>query len=266
MAKRTNFEVNGNKYFRVTRTVGHKANGTPIRKTFYGSGINEANEKADEYMNKLKNGYSNDFDKVTLSELMDKWLFSIKLVQVSPSTFMAYEGNFRLYISQSTLASLRVCDIKKIHVQEYYNNLFSDGKTTEKIKQIHKLLHNFFEYAVDEGYLIKNPAHKTIIPKNNLVKTEVKEIAIFSPEELEDIKKAFEGNKYETLIYTAIYTGMREGELLALKWTNVNLEDGYIYVDESVKRVSVFKTFLTTPGKLLIFWVSRSCFCLERKK
>lgn len=242
MAKKTNFEVNGSKYFRVTRTVGHKADGTPIRKTFYGSGINEANEKADEYMNKLKNGYSNDFDKVTVSELMDKWLFSIKLVQVSPSTFMAYEGNYRLYISQSNIAALKVCDVKKIHIQEYYNNLFSNGKSTEKIKQIHKLLHNFFEYAVDEGYLVKNPAHKTIIPENKLTKTETKEIPIFSPKELEDIKKAFINNKYENLIYTAIYTGMREGELLALKWENVNLEDGYIYVDESIKRVVVFNS------------------------
>lgn len=242
MAKKTNFEVNGSKYFRVTRTVGHKADGTPIRKTFYGSGINEANDKADEYMNKLKNGYSNDFDKVTVVELMDKWLFSIKLVQVSPSTFMAYEGNYRLYISTSTLATLKVCDVKKIHIQEYYNNLFANGKTTEKIKQIHKLLHNFFEYAVDEGYLVKNPAHKTTIPKNNLEKTKVKEIQIFSPDELEQIKKAFSQNKYETLIYTAIYTGMREGEILALKWDNVNLDEGYIYVDESIKRVTVFNS------------------------
>ena len=53
MAKKTNFEVNGQKYYRVTRTIGKKADGTPIRKTFYGSGINEANEKADEYLESI---------------------------------------------------------------------------------------------------------------------------------------------------------------------------------------------------------------------
>lgn len=51
MAKKTNFEVNGKQYYRVTRTIGKKADGTPIRKTFYGSGINEANKKL---MNILK--------------------------------------------------------------------------------------------------------------------------------------------------------------------------------------------------------------------
>ena len=53
MAKKTNFEVNGKQYFRVTRTLGKKSDGTPIRKTFYGSGINGANQKADEYMDSI---------------------------------------------------------------------------------------------------------------------------------------------------------------------------------------------------------------------
>ena len=56
MAKKTNFEVNGKQYYRVRRTVGHKPDGTPIIKSFYGTGINEANKKADEYINDLKCG------------------------------------------------------------------------------------------------------------------------------------------------------------------------------------------------------------------
>lgn len=53
MAKKTNFKVNGKEYYRVTRTIGKKADGTLIRKPFYGSGINEANQKADEYMESI---------------------------------------------------------------------------------------------------------------------------------------------------------------------------------------------------------------------
>lgn len=53
MAKKTNFEVNGMEYYRVTRTIGHKADGTPVRKQFYGSGIKEAEDKADEYMKSI---------------------------------------------------------------------------------------------------------------------------------------------------------------------------------------------------------------------
>lgn len=53
MAKKTNFEVNGKEYYRVTKTIGKKSDGTPLRKTFYGSGINEANKKADAYMESI---------------------------------------------------------------------------------------------------------------------------------------------------------------------------------------------------------------------
>ena len=66
MAKKTNFEVNGNKYYRVTRTIGKKADGTPVRKTFYGTGINEANEKADNYINDIKNGLINNYEYAIL--------------------------------------------------------------------------------------------------------------------------------------------------------------------------------------------------------
>lgn len=57
MAKKTNFEVNGQQYYRVTRTIGKKSDGTPLRKTFYGAGINEANQKADEYMESINKRY-----------------------------------------------------------------------------------------------------------------------------------------------------------------------------------------------------------------
>ena len=57
MAKKTNFNVNGKEYYRVTRTIGKKSDGTPLRKTFYGSGINEANQKADEYLSSINKRY-----------------------------------------------------------------------------------------------------------------------------------------------------------------------------------------------------------------
>ncbi len=190
MAKRTNYTVNGKEYYRIRKTIGHKADGSPIIKTFYGDGLKEAEEKADAYLNKIKNGFNLDFEKVTVAELLKIWLFNIKLVAVKPSTFVSYESNYRLYIAKSNLALMKVCNVKKIHIQNFYNALF-ETKSTEKIKSIHKLLHSFFEYAVEEGYIIKNPCHKAIIPKNTLEKSENKKLDIFTIEELNYIKEKF---------------------------------------------------------------------------
>lgn len=55
MAKKTNVIINGKEYYRVTKTVGHKPDGTPIKKPFYGSCKSEADEKANEYINNINN-------------------------------------------------------------------------------------------------------------------------------------------------------------------------------------------------------------------
>lgn len=240
MAKKTNVEINGKKYFRIYRKVGEKADGTPIRKKFTGSCESEAIEKYNNYMNNLKNGMSIGYESATLNEVMYNWLFNVKRIAVKPATFVTYESNYRNYIKRSDFAGLRICDIKKITIQKFYNDIYEEKKSTEKIKAIHKLLHSFFEYCVDEGYILKNPAHKVYIPQNTLSAHEEKKIDCFSIDEINSIKKAFKGNKYENLVLTAIYTGMREGELCALKWENVDLKNGIIKVKESLKRVAVF--------------------------
>ena len=55
MAVKTNVNKNGNKYFRITRTIGHKEDGTPVKKEFYGNSKSDAEEKAQQYINDLKN-------------------------------------------------------------------------------------------------------------------------------------------------------------------------------------------------------------------
>ena len=72
------------------------------------------------------------------------------------------------------------------------DSFYGDDPDLSKVKKaIHKLLHSFFEYAVDEGYLVKNPCHKVIIPKNNLQKSQDKKLDIFTLDELNYIKEKF---------------------------------------------------------------------------
>lgn len=239
MARKTNFEVNGKEYFRVTRTIGKKSDGTPIRKTFYGSGINEANQKADEYMNKLKSGLISNFEYITLNELMYKWLFQIKINEVKPSSFQSYEGTYRNYIKNSEIAGLKVYNIKSIQIQEYYNKL-AKSKTFSQIKKLNKLLKQFFFYAEREGYIIKNPCINLTIPNKNLNIDTKNNIEYFDENEIKLLKNAFKGNKFENLILVALGTGLRQGELLALKWENVHLKEKYLDVVETVKKVYIF--------------------------
>ena len=99
MAKKTNFETNGNKYFRVTLTIGYDESGKQKQKTFYGKTKKEAEIKKQEYLDNLNNGISND-NKHFITTFSD-WLNNVLYITVKPNTFSRYDGIFRNYISKS---------------------------------------------------------------------------------------------------------------------------------------------------------------------
>ena len=244
MAKKTNFEVNGNKYYRVTRTIGKKADGTPIRKTFYGSGINEANEKADAYLNDISNGLISDFDSITINELMHSWLFDFlhNSSKIKPSTFQRYESIYRNYIKKSDIAGIKVNSLTNLRLQKYYNELSKQNYSYSQIKTLNKILKTFYNWCIDNNYSLKNPCTKVNIKgdKNEIISKQSKTVEIFSEKEIKTIKDNLKGNKYELLILLDFATGLRQGELLALDWKNINLKDKTIRISQTVKEVYVY--------------------------
>lgn len=244
MAKKTNFEVNGKKYYRVTRTVGKKADGTPIRKTFYGSGINEANEKADAYINDIKNGLVNNYEYTIFSELMTVWLFDFlhKSSKIKPSTFQRYEGIYRKYIKDSDIAGLNLKDCNTIKLQKFFNDL-SVTYSYSQLRYLCDVMRNFFNWCIDSGYILKNPCLKIEIKgnKSEIIKRKKEnKIEILSEDEIQKIKEYIKGTEFELLFLLDLSTGLREGELLALIWNDVDLKNKTLKIEKSVKEVYVY--------------------------
>lgn len=267
MAKKTNCIKNGIPYYRLVRTIGHKADGTPIKKEFYGSGINEATEKANQYILDLKLGLQAENNLITISTLFPKWLFDYKKNELKRSTFETYEGLYRNYIETDIISNRPIKELKSINVQQYYARLqkkkavHSSNKSvsTTRIRAIHKLLHLFFVYAEKEGYVLRNPCNNVTLPKDDYTPTEILKqnstFDFFTEDEIKLIIKEFEGSHYQDVIIFALATGMRQGEILGLQWTDLDFENRLIHVihnlsnsadfDENRKRSYSLK--LTTP-------------------
>lgn len=239
MGRKTNVKKNGNEYYRVTATVGRDSNGKPIRKEFYGSGKKEAEAKKDEYLNGIRNGLNVNYKSATFGELMHSWLFEIERVKVKPSSFEKYEGIYRNYIIKSDIYGMKLSDLKTLQIQRYYNELYESGKSSSIIENLHKLIRTFFTYAVNEGYILKNPCTggKVIIPKDD--SSEDIEVEIFTDDEILLLKNALEGHGLKHLILTALGTGLRQGELLALKWNDIDFENKEVKVNKALKTVKV---------------------------
>jgi integrase len=257
MARKTNYEKNSSEYYRVTTSVGRDSNGKLIRKEFYGNSKKEAEGKRDEYLNGIKSGLNIDFKDACLGELMHLWLFEVVRVsdKVKASSFERYETIYRLYVKDSDIYGLNLSTLKSIQIQRYYNKLYEKGKKSTLIKNINKLLRTFFNYAVDEGYILKNPCSgkRIVIPGEKDI--EDKEVEVFTNEEIGILKRHLENHRLKALFLLALGTGLRQGELLALKWSDIDLDNKELRVERSIRQLNIinadgtkeYKTIIQTP-------------------
>jgi integrase len=258
VARKINTEINGSKYFRVTATIGRNSEGKLIRKQFYGISQKDAENKRDEYLNNIKNGLNIKYDNSYLGEIMHLWLFEVIKMKVKPTSFERYEGIFRNYIKSSDLYGIKMNKLTTLQIQRFYNNLYEkDKKTSASIKYLNKLLKSFLSYAVEEGYILRNPCNSKIIIPGAKDRVEA-EIEIFTPEEIKTLRQSLKGHDLECLILLALGTGLRQGELLALTWDDIDLKNNEIDVTKTIKRTKIFDNDGNLKGHEIIIQPPKS--------
>lgn len=243
MSVKTNIEINGNKYYRVRKTIGYYENGNPILKSFYGKTKTEAEEKADKYINDLKNGLISTIEDYTVSQLMHIWLFDFlnNSSEIKPSTFERYEGVYRKYIKSSSIAGTKISKINPVQIQQYYNEL-SKVKTYSQVSTLNSILKTFFNWCCVNGYILKNPCLNLNIKgnKTKVIINKRKDVEILSTEEIQIIKEYVKGSDFELLFLIGLGTGLRRGELLALDWQHIDLIRKELRVEKSAKEVYIY--------------------------
>lgn len=240
MAVKTNCIKNGKKYYRLSITLGRNSEGKLIRKEFYGKSKSDAEEMKDEYLNKIKSGIAKDFDKLYVGKTMKSWLIEVVKLSTKPSTFDRYYGIYKNYIEDATISFLKLNDIHPTDIQKYYNALKKKGKSSSVIFNLNKLLRSFFNYAVLQDYIIKNPcmANKVKIPGN--LRKEKKDIEIFNDAELKSILDAPEDSLIKFIALICISTGIRRGECIGLKWSDLDDNGDEIHIRRAAKTVATY--------------------------
>jgi len=231
--------------------VGYKLDGTPIKKTFYGKTKSEAEAKADEQVNLIKNGAPLDYYSITVGMKLDYWLYDLKRMEIRASSFDRYECTYRNHIKDSEMCTLQLHSITSVPIQKYYNQLFENGVSENNIKEIHKVLKMFFNWCFDEGLIKKNPVigKQIKLPKNpeKLDDEENEEVQIFTDEQIKLITKTaieIDKLKYDIdfIVLLALGTGLREGEILGLENQYLDLDNAKVYVRKTLKKVKVYET------------------------
>lgn len=241
MAK-TNYTVNGNSYYRVSLEIGRDANGKRKTKFFTGKTKKEAEQKKQDYIIKQSKGIKSD-KTIWFAQTFKTWLFEVvKMSGIKPTTFARYEGLYRNYIENSPMASMSVDKIEPLTIQRYYNTLFSrENKSSSQIAYLNKFIRKFLNYCVDSGYIIVNPCSgkKISLPKEERKESVVEKVQVFTDEELSLILNSDDSKiKYISLISLA--TGMRRGEIIGLKESDLDLKHNEIHIRRTVATTTVF--------------------------
>ncbi len=192
------------------------------RRTLYGSSRNEVRQQVTALQAAADLGNLPKKMDITVQEWLTIWLDTYCMVKESSRT--KYESMMVNHI----FPAIGQIDLQRLttqQVQRLYNQKFREGKSAKTIKDLHGILRKPLEKAVRLGYLQRNVCIDCDLPK--AVQKEMKPI---KDQEVMRFLQAIKGTRYEHLFYVAVFTGMRQGELLGLSWDCIDFERSSIHI------------------------------------
>jgi integrase len=210
------------------------------RKTVYGKTREEAHEKLVEALSNRNKGLVFEGENQTLSAYMDRWLNGSVKGSVKPSTYESYERMIRNHI-KPTLGHRKLKALAPEHVQYFYQSKLDADLAPGTVRLMHGILHQALDQAVRWGAVPRNVCKATTPPKPN-----PEEIRPLDAEQSKRILEASRGNRLEALYVLAVTAGLRIGELLGLKWEDIDLGAGSLHVRRTRSQAKTGPTF-TAP-------------------
>lgn len=187
-------------------------------KFFYGKTEREVYRKILEYTEKKATGY-------TFKEVADQW-WEIEVEQLSPSTVRGYQNSTKRAVE--FFGDLPISDITTADITKYLHRIARQGFSKKTVKNHKIVVSRIMHFATVECYIKHNPARDAELPRNLAEKKR----KAAPPSEEAAIKSAKDDPWM--LPYFALMTGMRRGEILGLKWSDIDLDRNIINVQRSV--------------------------------
>ncbi len=238
MGKRGNGE--GSIYFRKSdeKWVGSITLENRKRKVFYGKTRKEVQEKLKVVLRDQQQGTLITAPKQTLAQFLFEWLENSQKQSVRPRTYERYEELVRLHI----VPALGRHDLQKLsaqHLQAFYAKKAEEGLSATTINHFHNVLHKALDTAVKWNLVARNVCDLVSPPHRKQF-----EVHPLTVEQVQKLLSVVEGHYMEALFKLALATGLRRGELMGLKWQDINFDTGVLQVRRILSRVPT-----KMPGK-----------------
>lgn len=204
----------------------------------------ERNLLLDVEENGLPSNQSDGFQDPTFEELASLWLENYKTT-VKPSTF----ENVKSKVEKMTEEHFKELKLKKITVAYCQRVVIELSKNYVLYNHYLSVVNRIFKYAVLMDILDSNPFDKVIKPKSRQTQRKGN---FLTKEELKEFLKLAQTatlSYFFPLVHLMSYTGLRQGEALALKWSDIDFENKKITVDKTAARIKEKQTLQTPKTK-----------------
>ena len=210
----------------------------------------EALDAPDEVKEKLKKAIEEnvgiDYGRAktyTVGSWLEVWMENYAKIKLRPSTFKTSQGFLKNHIKPQ-IGSISLADLTSLDLQRFYKHLLDGGRVDrveakkkpkglapKTVRNIHQMIGSAYNLAIEQKLVSKNPTQGCALPK-----VEHKEMKTLTADQLSAFfREAKDSGVYE-LYYLDLATGLRRGELLGLKWTDVDLDRGILKIQRAISR------------------------------
>lgn len=190
----------------------------------------ECSKKLTKAMADRDGGLVFDAGSLTVGDHVTRWLEDSARGTVRVSTFERYEQIARLHVVPA-LGMIKLKSLTPAHLRNLYRERLDAGSAPASIHKMHTLLHKSLAQAVNDGLIPRNVADNLKLPR-----IDREEIDPLTAEEANRLIEAAAGDRLEAIYTIAIHTGLRQGELLSLRWEDLDLEAGALRVRRTLTR------------------------------
>ena len=218
--------------------------GKMIMKNVLGKTQAEVKEKLRKAIDNSKRLDFTKEGKYTVGQWLDEWFEAYAKVKVRPSSHQAYKGYIENHIKPN-IGDIPIEKLTALTLQKFYKKLLTEGRVERKesekqlkglsaktVRNINQVISSAMDMAVKHRLILSNPTDGCELPK-----VEHKEMRTIHAEQLSAFLREAKASGVYELYYLDLATGLRRGELLGLKWEDVDLDRGVIHVCRQVYRI-----------------------------
>src|SRR5215211_3608307 len=203
------------------------AEGTKTR-YIYGKRREDVREKLTKAIADRDGGFVFDDKNMDVEEYMKRWLDDSVKGTVRASTYASYEGQVRRYIIPA-IGCIKLGKLTPTHVQHLYREMQDRGLSARTVRYTHAVLRRALKQAKRWGMVDRNVAEDVDPPR--LKRDEIQPL---DREQTRKLLEAAEGDRLHAFYVVAVTAGLRPGEMLALRWSDVDLEAGTLRINRAL--------------------------------